>query len=849
MGTAEKTHSGVIERNVEDSVSQREPQNIFSEFLLSPVLHAVLIAVVVSICFGRTLTSYFLADDIGQIKYVSAIFDGRMDLLWSNFTGNYMQIAGMSVYRPGLLMTLVCDYLLYKANAVGYYVTNLAYFTGDALLIYAVAGQLMYHWERWRRRIVGLIAALLFAVSPLHCESVSWVVGRVDTACCFYYLSALLCFLRVRTGSNRWWTALGVVLYLLAITVKEMAIGLPALLLSIGFFTSDKRSERPWSLTTALCEGWKLSSPVWIATSGYFVVRFITLGTLLGGYTGSIGATQGDHALSRWLDGDTLHRLLFPFAHGVFSNPGTYSSLLLCCYSGLVAVLGLRAISGAVPWRLVFLSLAWVVTTLAPIYKLWGIGYNLEGARFCFFLSAAISVVVPLVMLSPGSLLPPKVEKRINVFAMLIFALWICVLAKTTYSTNLAWVHAGKEVRFVSEAARQLSVAEPKEGNLLLLGVPKEHVGAHMILNGDTFKMLLGKPHSETESWQRFRTFDPMLFGPEQYINASRFRRLAAETVAGERDPKVHIWSSANKRFEQICLQAPRRNLAAPVLFNIPEFSRVQESSIALSLAEDDRSSASFATAVPYTDGHATYSFSPTHLTAHDALAGDGVRLSGVKVNPLEYDFLEFRYRSKSCLPVMFTVRWFGDRIGEKTYKEEIVPRCVAYKEMTAASSTESRVVRVRVSKYWRWFSAPAVTELQVMFSPQTEIEVSDLRLISGVELIPSIGVAGLVEETVGCYRVTKQPVVLNASASAVQGVSRVQFEISKCNYFFDNYNEQQEESAVQRTVVVSGSVAQLQLSSKELSDPGYYQIRVRGLDAMGKPVGEYSDPITLALN
>src|SRR5207253_2047480 len=129
----------------------------------------------------------------------------------------------------------------------------------------------------------------------------------------------------------------------------------------------------------------------------------------------------------------------FPFAHDVFSNATAYSQCLLLCYGIGGTLLLFRALSGTMPWRILIFAGLWIVTTLAPIYKLWGIGYNLEGARFCFFLSAAVSAVLPLLLLAPRSVLPAKVQRRIDAIIVGVLLLTTLVFAKTTYATNLAW--------------------------------------------------------------------------------------------------------------------------------------------------------------------------------------------------------------------------------------------------------------------------------------------------------------------------------------------------------------------------------------------------------------------------
>ncbi|HEY9715523.1 MAG TPA: hypothetical protein V6C72_18760, partial [Chroococcales cyanobacterium] len=175
--------------------------SVFERASSSTLAQILVLAALVLICYGRTVTSYFLADDFGEVSYTSRIFNGEPGLLWSNWTGNYMQIPGMNVYRPWLLMSLVFDYLIYHANAWGYYVTNLVYFTGCVLLLYCATRLLTKRWGHSVSKTCAFFTAAFFGLNPLRCESISWVVGRVDIICCFFYLASLVLFLLSR---ERW---------------------------------------------------------------------------------------------------------------------------------------------------------------------------------------------------------------------------------------------------------------------------------------------------------------------------------------------------------------------------------------------------------------------------------------------------------------------------------------------------------------------------------------------------------------------------------------------------------------------------------------------------------------------
>ncbi len=52
----------------------------------------------------------------------------------------------------------------------------------------------LVHGEK--RKWAGLISAVLFAVHPVHTESVTGIVGRADTLCCIFYIFGFFCFVR-----------------------------------------------------------------------------------------------------------------------------------------------------------------------------------------------------------------------------------------------------------------------------------------------------------------------------------------------------------------------------------------------------------------------------------------------------------------------------------------------------------------------------------------------------------------------------------------------------------------------------------------------------------------------------
>jgi hypothetical protein len=136
-----------------------------------------------------------------------------------------------SPYRPGPLYRPV-TVLSYYVNAVAgelstfaFHLVNILLHCGAAFLVFVAL-----------RHVVGrdgpaCIAALLFAVHPVHVETVANIVGRAEQLALIFSLSALICSLPPdRGGSRIIRTFAEVLLFALALLSKESALSLVLIL-------------------------------------------------------------------------------------------------------------------------------------------------------------------------------------------------------------------------------------------------------------------------------------------------------------------------------------------------------------------------------------------------------------------------------------------------------------------------------------------------------------------------------------------------------------------------------------------------------------------------------------------
>src|SRR5260370_94350 len=86
--------------------------------------------------------------------------------------------------------------------------------------------------SRWRSAVI----AALFAVHPMHVESVAWVSERKDTLSTLFFLLCLIAYtLYVQSGSRRAY-AFAVVALALGLMAKPMLVTTPCVLLLLDFW-------------------------------------------------------------------------------------------------------------------------------------------------------------------------------------------------------------------------------------------------------------------------------------------------------------------------------------------------------------------------------------------------------------------------------------------------------------------------------------------------------------------------------------------------------------------------------------------------------------------------------------
>ena len=140
------------------------------------------IAIIAIAVYANARFNGFAMDDEGVILKNGLVHN--VDGLWRAFAEPYWPRGG-GQYRPLVIASFTAGWLLSNGNPLVFHVVNLAWHAAASLLVFSLA-------RRWLSLGGASIAAVLFAVQPVHVEAVANVVGRSELMAAGGVLAMLL---------------------------------------------------------------------------------------------------------------------------------------------------------------------------------------------------------------------------------------------------------------------------------------------------------------------------------------------------------------------------------------------------------------------------------------------------------------------------------------------------------------------------------------------------------------------------------------------------------------------------------------------------------------------------------
>lgn len=237
----------------------------------SALLASLAVCLAASLPFIQTLQSYFLSDDFGLVQLFSKKPTFHFLSLFTRPWTDGIYGIQPDELRPMLALSYQIDSLWGASWPTGYHLSSVALHALNSLLVLAIA-----------RRAGGLglpaatFAGLLFAVLPIHAETVAWISGRADSIPALFYLSAFLAYATWRTKPvpSGWVYAVSVAAFFLALFSKQSAITMLGTLGMYDLLVMRRPVRFSWAWPRPYL-------PFAALTLGYLGLRYLLFGNVV----------------------------------------------------------------------------------------------------------------------------------------------------------------------------------------------------------------------------------------------------------------------------------------------------------------------------------------------------------------------------------------------------------------------------------------------------------------------------------------------------------------------------------------------------------------------------------------
>jgi hypothetical protein len=246
----------------------------------------LLVIVVLAVgVYLNALGGAFVYDDKRQILLNSLIQDPDLygkalkSDVWA-FKGDGT-VAASNYYRPTFVAWLIVNFALFASGPLGWHIAN--------VLLHLLVCALVFIFLRKLELSQGVSFTIsaIFAVHPLHVESVAWISGSPDLLFSLFFLSSLLLAATLRDGKGHEWRfAASVGLYVLALGSKEIA------LLCLPVYFLVLRYGDGISSPAANNQAMRRSLPYAAAAIILFIARYSVIGRLFHTVEDSVGTVD-----------------------------------------------------------------------------------------------------------------------------------------------------------------------------------------------------------------------------------------------------------------------------------------------------------------------------------------------------------------------------------------------------------------------------------------------------------------------------------------------------------------------------------------------------------------------------
>jgi tetratricopeptide (TPR) repeat protein len=307
-------------------------------------------------------------------------------ITWEGLQWAFLTTHGY-LWHPAVWLSLMLDAEIYGLNPAGFHLTNLALHLANTFLLFslltAMTGAL------WR----SVFVAALFALHPLHVESVAWVTERKDVLSALFWMLTLWAYTRyARKSTVRRYVPVAVC-FVAALLSKPMAVTLPVVMLLLDYWPLGRQGLSPlWR--PAL---WLEKVPLLALGAAVSVVAFISMASSSAFSVGA-GSVVERVQTATVAYAFYLFKMVWPSGLSIsYPRPGAFPAWVVAASAGSLVCITALVARGAARRPYLVTGWLWYVVTLLPVSGLFpfGSGFWLAADRYTY-----IPLIGPFIMIA-----------------------------------------------------------------------------------------------------------------------------------------------------------------------------------------------------------------------------------------------------------------------------------------------------------------------------------------------------------------------------------------------------------------------------------------------------------------
>ena len=370
-------------------------------------------------------------------------------------------------WHPVTWLSHMLDIELYGLNPMGHHWMNLQIHIINSILLFIVLK--MMTGAVWKSAFV----AALFALHPLHVESVAWISERKDVLSTFFWILSMWAYVRYVRQPDKKRYFLLILFFILGLMAKPMLVTLPFVLLLLDFwplsrFQSSTKGRNDFSCKIIAGLVWE-KFPLFAFSAASCIVTFFVQKN-----SGAVVPVEIFPLILRiantfisyvsYLE-KTLYpqnlTLLYPYPNILLLGRAILSGLLLLCISAVIFMARKRCSYLVTGWL-------WYIGTLVPVIGLVQVGAQSMADRYTYIPIVGIFIILTWGIADISARWPHRKILLLLFSVAALVSISICTWFQTHYWQNskTIFTHTVNVTNNNSIAHYGLGMAYDQQGKL-----------------------------------------------------------------------------------------------------------------------------------------------------------------------------------------------------------------------------------------------------------------------------------------------------------------------------------------------------------------------------------------------